>query len=143
MLTGLGYVLVGYYSLTVNGAFSAGNVLAGGALAASIVVGIATFVVPLWGIHERLVDEKAILARDIEDRVGRIGTEMYRRIDAGEFDGTKILSEALAGVTPLRERIQRLPTWPWPPQLLRGFVSALLLPLVIYVLTRLVSTSIG
>jgi hypothetical protein len=143
VLTGLGYVLVGYYSLTVNGAFSAGNLLAVAALAASIVVGIATFVLPLWGIHERLADEKAILVRGVEDRVGRIGTEMYRRIDAGEFDGSKVMSDALAGMTTLRDRIQRLPTWPWPPQLLRGFVSALVLPLVIYVLTRLVSTSFG
>jgi hypothetical protein len=143
VLTGLGYVLVGYYSLTVNGAFSAGNLLAVAALAASVIVGIATFVVPLWGIHERLVDEKAILVRGVEDRVGRIATEMYRRIDAGEFDGSKVMSDALAGVTTLRDRIQRLPTWPWPPQLLRGFVSALILPLVIYVLTRLVSARFG
>jgi hypothetical protein len=140
VLTGLGYVLVGYYSLTVNGAFSAGNLIAVAALAISIIVGVATFVVPLWGIHERLVDEKAILVRGVDDRVGRIAAEMYRRIDAGEFDGSKVMSDALAGVTTHRERIQRLPTWPWPPQLLRGFVSALILPLVIYVLTRVVST---
>jgi hypothetical protein len=143
VLTGLGYVLVGYYSLTVNGAFTAGNVLAVGALVVSLIVGIATFVVPLWGIHERLVDEKATLVRGVEDRIGRISTEMYRRIDAGEFDGTKVVSDALAAVASLRERIQHLPTWPWPPQLLRGFVSALILPLVIYVLTRLVSTQFG
>ena len=143
VMTGLGYVLVGYYSLTVNGAFAAGNLLAVAALAASLVVGIGTFVVPLWGIHERLVDEKALLMRGVEARVGRIGVEMYRRIDAGEFDGSKVMSDALGGVTTLRDRIQRLPTWPWPPQLLRGFVSALLLPLVIYVLTRLVSTRVG
>ena len=140
VLTGLGYVLLGYYSLTVNGTFTAGNVLAVGALVISMVVGVLTFVVPLWGIHERLVDEKALLVRGVDARVGRIGTEMYRRIDAGEFDGSKVMSDALAGVTTLRDRILHLPTWPWPQQLLRGFVSALILPLVIYVLTRLVST---
>jgi hypothetical protein len=143
VLTGLGYVLVGYYSLTVNGAFTAGNLLAVGALVVSLIVGVGTFVVPLWGIHERLVDEKATLVRGVEERIGRISAEMYRRIDAGEFDGTKVVSDALAAVASLRDRIQRLPTWPWPPQLLRGFVSALILPLVIYVLTRLVSTQFG
>jgi len=143
VLTGLGYVLVGYYSLTVNGAFAAGNLLAVAALVASIVVGVVTFVVPLWGIHDRLVDEKAVLVREVEDRIGRIAAEMYRRIDAGEFDGSKVMSDALGGMTTLRDRIERLPTWPWPPQLLRGFVSALILPLVIYVLTRLVSTQVG
>src|SRR6476661_7264331 len=143
VLTGLGHVLVGYYSLTVNGAFTAGNVLAVGALVVSLIVGVATFVLRLWGIHERLVDEKAILVRGVEERIGRISTEMYRRIDAGEFDGTKVVSDALAAVASLRDRIQRLPTWPWPPQLLRGFVTALILPLMIYVLTRLVSTQFG
>ena len=143
VLTGLSYVLVGYYSLTLNGAFTAGNLLAVGALVVSLVVGIGTFVLPLWGIHERLVDEKALLVRGVDERVSRIATEMYRRIDAGEFDGSKVVSDALAGVTTLRDRIQRLPTWPWPPQLLRGFVSALVLPLVIYLLTRLVSSRVG
>jgi hypothetical protein len=143
VLTGLAYVLVGYYTLTVNGAFAAGNLVVLGALVFSVVVGIATFVVPLWGIHDRLVDEKAILVREVEDRVGRVAAEMYRRIDAGDFDGSKTTSDALGGMTMLRERIERLPTWPWPPQLLRGFISALVLPLVIYVLTRLVSTQVG
>jgi len=143
VVMGLGYVLVGYYSLTVNGAFTAGNLVAVGALVFSIVVGVGTFVVPLWGIHERLVDEKTLLMRGVEGRVGLISTEMYRRIDAGEFDGSKVMSDALGGVTTLRDRIQHLPTWPWQPQLLRGFVTALILPLVIYVLTRLVSTRFG
>jgi hypothetical protein len=143
VLTGLGYVLVGYYTLTVNGVFAAGSVVTIAALAFSVIVGVGTFVVPLWGIHERLVDEKAILVRGVEERVSRISTEMYRRIDAGEFDGTKVVSDALGAVASLRDRIQRLPTWPWPPQLLRGFVSALVLPLVIYVLTRLLSTQVG
>jgi hypothetical protein len=143
VMTGLAYVLVGFYSLTVNGAFAAGNLVAVVLLAASLLVGVATFVVPLWGLHERLVDEKSVLLRGVEDRIGRMGAEMYRRIDAGEFDGSKVLSDALGGMSTLRDRIQRLPTWPWPPQLLRGFVSALVLPLVIYVLTRLVSTSLG
>lgn len=142
VVTGLGYVLVGYYTLTVNGVFAGGSLVTAGAIVFSIAVGVATFTIPLWGIHERLVDEKALLIRGVEDRVARIGTEMYRRIDAGEFDGSKVMSDALGGVTLLRDRIQRLPTWPWPPQLLRGFVSALILPLVIYVLTRLVSNQI-
>lgn len=45
----------------------------------------------------------------------------------------------VAAPSTLRQRIEHLPTWPWPPQLLRGFVSALLLPLLIYVLTRVLA----
>ena len=143
VLTGLAYVLVGYYTVSVNGAFQVGNVVSLTAVGLSVVVGVAAFVLPLWGIHDRLVFEKGHLLRQVEGRLNRLGTEMYRRIDAGEFDSTKVISDSLAGVTALRERIARLPTWPWPPQLLRGFVSALLLPVVVYLLTRVISTQLA
>jgi len=137
--TGLVYVIVAYYSLTVNGAFQAGNVFSLAALAGSILLGDVCFVFPLWGIHDRLVHEKELLLRQVEGRLGRLGEEMYRRVDAGDFDATKVVSEALAGVTALRDRIVRLPTWPWPPQLFRGFVSALFLPVIVYLVSRLLS----
>ena len=46
-------------------------------------------------------------------------------------------------VTALRERVVHLPTWPWSPQVLRGFLSALLLPVIVYLITRLISDNIG
>ena len=143
VLMGLGYVLIGYYTLTVNGAFAAGSLVTGATLTFSVAVGVATFLVPLWGIHDRLVHEKEHLLRQVDDRYVRLSAEIYRRIDAGQYDGTKVVSDSLGAVTVMRERIHQLPTWPWPPQLLRGFVSALLLPLVIYILTRLVATQVG
>jgi hypothetical protein len=43
---------------------------------------------------------------------------------------------ALAGAEQIRERIERLPTWPWQPALLRGFISAIILPVMVCLLTR-------
>jgi hypothetical protein len=140
---GLVYVLVGSYSLTVNGAFQAGNVFSLAALLGSIGFGIICFIWPLWGIHDRLVAEKELLLVQVERRIRRLGEEMYHRVDAGEFDSTKVVSEALAGLGALRERIVRLPTWPWPPQVIRGFVTALLLPVIVYVVSRTIGTQIG
>ena len=140
---GLAYVISGLYALTVQGSFQEGNLVALPVLAVTFGAGIACFVLPLWGIHERLGREKEALLRDVEARMGRLGEEMYRRIDAGQFDGTKVVSEALAGVGALRERISRLPTWPWPPNLMRGFISALLLPVVVYIVSRLIGGRIG
>ena len=141
--TGLAFVVGGYYSLTVNGAFQAGNLVGLGTLAATFAIGTACFVLPLLGIHDRLVQAKELLLRDVELRLSRVGGELYRRIDAGEFEATKVISESLAGVTALRERVVHLPTWPWSPQLLRGFLSALLLPVIVYMITRLISDKIG
>jgi hypothetical protein len=142
-MVGLAYVAAGYYSMTVNGAFQIGNLASILALACSIVAGIVFFVVPLWGIHERLLREKSRLLLEAETQADAVSAELYRRIDAREFETAKSLADALAGVAANRERIAQLPTWPWPPELLRGFVSALLLPVAVYLLTRLLGGVVG
>jgi hypothetical protein len=139
VVVGISYVFAGYYSLTVNAASQAGNLASIGSIGATFVVASASFVVPLWGIHGRLAREKEALLRDAERRANALAAELYARIDAGKYDETAVINSSLTGVTALRERYERLPTWPWPPQVLRGFVSALLLPLVIFILTRVIS----
>ncbi len=140
---GLAFLLSGYYTLTVNSAFQSGNLVGLVVLGLVITLGAACFVLPLLGIHGRLVGEKEALLEGVEDRVGKLAQELYRRIDAGEFDGTKVINEAIAAAGAVRERIERLPTWPWRPQLLRGFVSALLLPVVVYLISRVIGGRIG
>jgi hypothetical protein len=140
---GLVFLVVAYYSLTVNGSFQAGNVVSLATIGVAIALGVACFVVPLWGIHDRLVLEKDNLLREVDERMTRLGAEMYTRIDAGEFDSTKVITDGLAGMVTLRERISRLPTWPWPPQVFRGFLSALLLPVIVYLVSRVIATQIG
>lgn len=140
---GLVFLVVAYYSLTVNGAYQAGNVVSLISIGVAIVLGVACFVVPLWGIHDRLVLEKNSLLSELDRRVARLGTEMYARVDAGAFDSTKAVTDGLAGMVTLRDRIARLPTWPWPPQLLRGFLSALLLPVIVYLASRYLGATIG
>lgn len=140
---GLVFLIAAYYSLTVNGSFQAGNIVSLAGVAATIVLGVACFFVPLWGIHGRLGLEKDQLLRQLDRRVATLGAEMYRRIDAGQFDATKAITDGLAGMVTLRERITRLPTWPWPPQVFRGFLSALLLPVVVYLVSRVIAAQIG
>ncbi|TAK01420.1 MAG: hypothetical protein EPO36_05155 [Chloroflexota bacterium] len=140
---GLVFLVVAYYSLTVNGSFQAGNLVSLASIGLAIVLGVACFVVPLWGIHGRLGDEKERLQREVEARISRLGAEMYARIDAGQFEATKTITDTLAGTVTLRERISRLPTWPWPPQVVSGFISALLLPVIVFLVTRVLSSQIG
>lgn len=140
---GLVLLVSGYYTLTLNSSFQSGNLVGLVVLGLVIVLGAACFIVPLWGIHGRLVGEKEALLAGVDDRVNKLAQELYRRIDAGEYDGTKVINEAIAAAGAVRERITRLPTWPWPPQLFRGFLSALLLPVVVYVISRLIGGQIG
>jgi hypothetical protein len=140
---GLAFLISGYYTLTLNSSFQSGNLVGIVVLGLILALGAACFILPLWGIHGRLVFEKEGLFAGVEVRVNKLALELYRRIDAGEFDGTKVISEAIAAAGAVRERIAKLPTWPWPPQLFRGFISALLLPVIVYLITRLIGGQIG
>ena len=136
----LGVVAAVYYTLTFNAAYQVGNVPSLAFLAVAFVVGLAAFVVPLWGIHVRIAREKEALVRDVERRVDRIASDLYRDIDSGSMDSASKFTGLLTTLGSLRERIEHLPSWPWPPNLFRGFITALLLPIGIFILTRVIST---
>ncbi|MBI2782245.1 MAG: hypothetical protein HYX55_10695 [Chloroflexi bacterium] len=138
MQIGLAFVFAGYYSLTVNASFQAGNLISLAIIATTILLGIACFIVPLWGIHGRLMAEKDLLVRGVNLRSQALQQELYRRVDAANLVGVKDVTDALGGITATREQIHRLPTWPWPPQVLRGFITAIVLPVLIFLISRYV-----
>ena len=140
---GIGYVFAGYYALFVNSAFQVGNSLSLASIAISIALGVACFVVPLWGIHGRLAAAKAVLVRGSSLRDQALEAELFRRVDAGNLAGVKEVADALSGIRATSDRIAKLPTWPWPPQVLRGFISAILLPVAVFLITRYVGSQIN
>lgn len=139
---GATFILAAYYALFVDPGFQAGNTISLAVIAVSISVAVASFIVPLWGIHERLVAEKASLVRGANLRAQALQEELYRRVDGANLPGVKDVTDALGGIHATREQIAKLPTWPWPPQLLRGFISAIILPVIVYMITRYVATGI-
>ena len=140
---GLATVVATWFSFTVNAVNQAGNVPSLIIGAVSVALGVAAFVAPQWGIHERLVHEKDRLAQETERRISQVGEELSGMVDARSFDTIAAINASLQGLIALRDRIARLPTWPWPPQLLRGFLTALLLPVIVYLTSRLLGTGIG
>ncbi len=133
---GLAYVFVAYYTLVANASFQIGNAFSLGSMAVSISVGVACFFLPLWGIHGRLAAEKAALIRGVNLRAQALQEDLYRRVDGASLGGVGDVTSALTGIHATREQINRLPTWPWPPQVLRGFISAILLPVIVFLISR-------
>lgn len=77
--------------------------------------------------HERrlapFVDSEAANAGDLAK-----SREAQTRIDA--------LSKAQTALVQERDLIARLSTWPWDPTTLRAVVSAIALPIVLFLITR-------
>jgi len=100
------------------------------------VAAIASFALPLYGLHQRIAEEKERLQADADARLKSLLGALHEdasKLDLSRADGlNKLLGSALQE----REVLARLPTWPWQATTLRGFMSALLLPVAVYVLAR-------
>ncbi|HEX4898115.1 MAG TPA: hypothetical protein VFV53_07100 [Candidatus Limnocylindrales bacterium] len=140
--TGLAYLGIVYYSVVTNGPTYAGKPEV---LALNIIFGsfaVACFVLPLRGMHRRLAVAKADLLAGVESRFARVTGTLYAAVDADRLESMAEIDDAISSLTRVRAEVERLPTWPWSPALLRGFLTALLLPIVIWLITRVLENTL-
>jgi hypothetical protein len=98
---------------------------------------IATFVWPLWGAHRLLQQEKQRLKDAAATRVEATIAELHTRVDTRDLRDGDVLKDVLDGLVTEQGLLDKLPTWPWQPELARGIGAAFLLPLFIWFVQRL------
>jgi hypothetical protein len=115
----------------------------------ALVLAAIVFVVPLRGISRLLIADKNRRLDEIGDRIDAASAALHglvaeetagaREPEASAHVQTRIdaLSKALASLLLERDFIRRLSTWPWDPGTLRAVASAIALPIVLFVITRL------
>lgn len=101
------------------------------------VISIATFVLPLEGMHRRIAAQK----RDLESAAGQRLTAtiaaIHLAVDDGDLAAADGLNKNLASLIAERDMVEKLPTWPWRPGTIGAFVTAILLPIGLWLMTRL------
>ena len=103
------------------------------------VIATIAFVLPLTGAHARLVDQKELLRDEAERRLEATLGELNRDVDARDLTRADGLNKTLASLVVQRDILAKLPTWPWSTATLRTFVSALLLPMALFLLQQALS----
>jgi hypothetical protein len=98
------------------------------------VLASLAFLLPLLGLHRRLVHAKDQELADLNRRWQACMNEVYRRLDRGDLSAADKVNPTLTAPEKAREAIERIPTWPWRAQNLRSVVAALVLPVVISVI---------
>lgn len=131
--TGIGLVVLTVYSFLIEPSI---DVLGVGLTALVTVVAAAAFVLPLEGMHRRIVVEKERLQLEADRRLKAIFEELHQSVDDRDLSVSDGLNKTLESLQLERDAIARLPTWPWQPTTLRGFVSALLVPIVLWLIIR-------
>lgn len=109
-------------------------------LAAALVTGVVallTFLLPLLGIHRMLEAEKTEAQVAVAQRIKRCIDELHQRMDESFAAEVEAPIKIMAGLQQELAYLSKLPTWPWQPETVRGLVTAVFLPIVLWLSTRL------
>jgi hypothetical protein len=110
---------------------------------ALLAVAVASFVLPLRVMHSRLVLEKRRLLSDSQERLKTVLSRVHSAIESSDIGVSDPLNNALVAVRSEIDVLEHLRTWPWSTSTIRGFVTALLLPIGLIVFTQVVSKYLG
>ncbi|MEK6221657.1 MAG: hypothetical protein N2D54_05365 [Chloroflexota bacterium] len=81
---------------------------------------------------ERLIEKNGI-------RINKIYSEVHQQIDNGDYSKAEGFDKGVNTLFSYRDRVNKAPTWPWDWGAIRGFFSAVFLPLVIWIIQSLLS----
>jgi hypothetical protein len=133
-------VVLALVSLVTNSAFFTGTTQASADtvffMVLDAIIGLAAFFLPLLGMHGRLVQEKQKLASQNAQHLNRIIEQLQTRIGKGDIKNIADLRTSAAALVDVREEIKKLPTWPWETGTLRNFLTALAVPMTIWIIQQ-------
>ena len=104
-----------------------------------VLLAFATFIVPLWGIHNRIQHKKEGAIEENGLQIEKAHRTLYQLLNKGNYKKTAEMEKSLASLYKMREQIEKVPTWPWNAGTLRGFLSAVFLPLGIWLAQKIIS----
>lgn len=104
-------------------------------------VALIVFILPLWGIHIRLGKAKDGLLSQVGRRIESTTNALHQDADTRTWDNASKIKDMLVGLETEQRMIEKMPTFPWAPGTFRVLLSAILLPvflfLIQFVITRL------
>jgi hypothetical protein len=125
-----------YFALYTQGQI---NSLSNGVVVAAIVIiALLTFIVPLWGAHRLLQTAKNQRQSEVAHRIEAAADALHARVDSGDYsDLTDRIDGAIDGLLKERDVVAKAKTWPWEPDAVRAVVTAVVLPILIWIVTRI------
>ena len=129
------YVYVAFYA--GGQIYSVSNAVVLGLI---LLVAVLTFVVPLWGAHRLLQKEKSQRLGDVGRHLEAAANTLHSRVDMAEFsDEVDHIHNAIDGLVAERDVVAKASTWPWEPEAVRAVITAVLLPIFIWIVTRVLA----
>jgi hypothetical protein len=104
---------------------------------------VVTFVWPQLGIHRLQIEEKERLLDEANQRFEAAIVDLHQRVDSGKLEGMVDMHRAMAGLEIERSALEKIPTWPWEPEVVRLLITALALPLGLWLIQFILQRVLG
>lgn len=108
-----------------------------------IALGLASFALPLFGVHRALVQEKEKRRESIADRLNLAGQELHGRIDRRNYRGMDEINKAIDALEVEHRMVSAMPTWPWQPETFRTVLVAVFLPFTLWLIQYVLEKVLG
>jgi hypothetical protein len=112
-------------------------------LVSQVFLAIAAFVLPLWIVNQRLVAEKRGLLAEVNKRMESLLSQLHHKIDENKLEELNRLNDAISSLSAEREVISKIPTWPWRAGTLTSFTTAILLPIILFIIQVVLGRWLG
>ncbi|UCF61826.1 MAG: hypothetical protein JSV37_03855 [Anaerolineaceae bacterium] len=99
-----------------------------------LLIAVVIFIWPQLGIHNLQVAEKDRLLEEANQRFEAIIGELHRRVDAGELDQMNDLRVTMTNLEMELNALKGIHTWPWQSETVRWLITALVLPLGLWLI---------
>ena len=107
------------------------------------LLGVASFVRPLAGIHRLLVLEKERLLGENSARIQSTVERLHHALQAKTLSGMDEFEKALSSLEREHAVISRIPTWPWNAGTVRAVLAAVFLPVFIWLIQYILRRLLG
>lgn len=104
-----------------------------------ITAAVAVFVIPVLGIHRKIEKDKTNLLAENAEQIESLRHDIQNDMEKRNFKNIDGLEKGLSALLKVRESISAIPTWPWSPGTFGRFASAIVLPLIVWLLQRVMT----
>lgn len=108
-----------------------------------LLFAVVTFVWPQLGIHRLQVAEKERLLDEASQRFKAAIDELHEKLDEGEHEAMMNLNMAMASLKIELNTLSKTPTWPWEPEVVRLLITALALPLGLWLIQLILQRTLS
>lgn len=93
-----------------------------------------TFLTPLLGIHGRLREARNAALDENGRLIGEYQRSLYRSLASADHDEVERWDRGLSSLYRVRDEVHKAPTWPWEPSTLGTFLTAVFVPMLVWLL---------